>query len=68
MTGWRITRAGCRPGPAVRITQLVIAVVIAAFAVTLTPTSPVLAVVAGLGALWVLVGAITGRCPGLTRL
>ncbi|MGJ3509065.1 hypothetical protein [Enemella sp. A6] len=67
MSRWRLTRSSCRPQAGVRAVQLLVAVVIAAFAVTMVPSSPVLAAVAGLGAVWVLFGAITGRCPGLTR-
>lgn len=65
MARLRFTRSSCRPRTGGRLVHLLIAIVIAAFAVTMAPASPMLAVVAGLGALWVLIGAITGRCPGL---
>ncbi len=53
----------CAPGAAERVTQAAVGVLLAAFAID-SLADPALAVLAALGAVVLIVGAVRGWCPG----
>lgn len=53
----------CAPGTAERVTQAAVGVLLAAFALD-SLADPLLAILAALGAVVLIVGAIRGWCPG----
>lgn len=57
------TAASCSVGPAGRVQRGIVALVTAAFAISFFPSSPAMAIVAGVFALAMAVMAITGFCP-----